>query len=111
MVPLAEPERAPRPDGHHGPDILPFALGVQNEIIPAGFFRERVPVLRAEIGRLLRKRLLAGIVNVIVEASDVFVRALVGDGDDGVLMERHRPVAVVAVAPLDLDGHGLEFLP
>ena len=106
-VALAEPERAAGTDGQDRADVMALALGVQDEIIAARLFRKLVAVLGAEIARPGRHRLL-GKVDVIIEGADV-LGALVGHGDDAVLIERHGEVQVVAVPALDHHGQGVDL--
>jgi hypothetical protein len=86
-----------------------LALGVEDEVITAGFFGTLIPVLGAKIGRFLGKAFLLGVVDMIIKTAGVLVRAFIGDGDEGTAEEGHGPIAVVAVTAFDLDRDRFEL--
>lgn len=103
LVAFAEPGWAAGADGEHGADVVAFALGLEEEVVLAGFDRVFLAVLGVEIGGGFGQLIQLDPVDVVVEEADGFF-ALVDDFDAGGLPERHSPEAIVGVGVLDDDG-------
>ena len=79
---------------------MPFALGIEDQIVLPGRDRVLLPVPGMEVGRILGQRALLDPVDVVVEQVE-FLDALVDDFDTDRLAEGHVPETVVGVGVFD----------
>ena len=83
-------------------DIVAAALGLEEDVVLAGRAGVLLAVLGVEPARVFGQPLILLVVHVVIESA-AGDGAVVGDGHEGAVGERHAPEAVEGVARADLD--------